>query len=107
MSEPVACFLYELIWVHLYLINTDDEKVIEYLKVFTFLSREEIEEIALEQQNAPEKRIAQQALAKEIITDLEDKGYKLPCGLIPMCEVVNKLNININYLQNMVWMEVK
>ena len=46
-------------------------------------------------------------IRKEIITDLEDKGYKLPCGLIPMCEVVNKLNININYLQNMVRMEVK
>lgn len=46
-------------------------------------------------------------IRKEIITDLEDKGYKLPCGLIPMCEVVNKLNININYLQNMVRTEVK
>ena len=46
-------------------------------------------------------------IRKEIITDLEDKGYKLPGGLIPMCEVVNKLNININYLQNMVRMEVK
>lgn len=46
-------------------------------------------------------------IRKEIITDLEDKGYKLPCGLIPMCEVINKLNININYLQNMVRMEVK
>lgn len=46
-------------------------------------------------------------IRKEIITDLEDKGYKLPCGLIPMCEVVNKSNININYLQNMVRMEVK
>ena len=46
-------------------------------------------------------------IRKEIITDLEDKGYKLPCGLIPMCEVVNKLNININYLQNMVRLEVK
>lgn len=46
-------------------------------------------------------------IRKEIITDLEHKGYKLPCGLIPMCEVVNKLNISINYLQNMVRMEVK
>ena len=46
-------------------------------------------------------------IRKEIIADLEDKGYKLPCGLIPMCEVVNKLNININYLQNMVRMEIK
>lgn len=40
-------------------------------------------------------------IRKEIITNLENKGYKLPYGLIPMCEVVNKLNININYLQNM------
>lgn len=46
-------------------------------------------------------------IRKEIITNLEDKGYKLPCGLIPMCEVVNKLNININYLQNMGRMELK
>ena len=46
-------------------------------------------------------------IRKEIITDLEDKGYKLPCGLIPMCEVVNKLNININYLQNIVRREIK
>lgn len=46
-------------------------------------------------------------IRKEIISDLEDNGYKLSCGLIPMCEVVNKLNININYLQNMVRMEIK
>ena len=46
-------------------------------------------------------------IRKEIITDLEDKGYKLPCGLISMCEVVNKLNIDINYLQNMGRMELK
>lgn len=46
-------------------------------------------------------------IRKEIIIDLEDKGYKLPCGLIPMCEVVNKLNININYLKNMGRMELK
>lgn len=46
-------------------------------------------------------------IRKEIITDLEDKSYKLSCGLIPMCEVVNKLNININHLQNMVRMKIK
>lgn len=46
-------------------------------------------------------------IRKEIITDLEDKGYKLPGGLIPMCEVVDKLNININYLQNMARMRIR
>lgn len=33
-------------------------------------------------------------IRKEIITDLTYQGYKLPCNLMPMCEVVNKLNIN-------------
>lgn len=44
-------------------------------------------------------------IRKEIITDLEDKGYKLPCGLIPMCEVVNKLNIKVPYLKDMAELE--
>lgn len=46
-------------------------------------------------------------IRKAIINDLENKVYKLPCGLIPMCEVVNKLNININYLQNITRMDLK
>lgn len=46
-------------------------------------------------------------IRKEIINYLENKGYKLPCGLIPMCEVVNKLNINIDYLQNITRMDLK
>ena len=53
-----------------YLINTDDEMIIHYLKVFTFLTKEEIEEIEKEHLASPEKRIAQQTLAKCIITDL-------------------------------------
>lgn len=53
-----------------YLVNVDDSMVISYLKIFTFLSREEIE--LLEQQNNenPGKRDAHKRLAKEIITDL-------------------------------------
>lgn len=46
-------------------------------------------------------------IRKEIITDLTDQGYKLPCNLIPMCEVVNKLNINVPYLKEMAHMENK
>lgn len=56
-----------------YLINTDDEMVIHYLKVFTFLSKEEIEKIEKEQLHHPESRVAQKALAREIITDLHGK----------------------------------
>lgn len=53
-----------------YLINSDDAKVEEYLKVFTFLTKEEIESIMKEHNEAPHLRIAQKALAKEFITDL-------------------------------------
>jgi tyrosyl-tRNA synthetase len=47
-------------------INTDDRDVIKYLKYFTFLSKEEIEQLERELQEAPEKRTAQKALAEEV-----------------------------------------
>ena len=56
--------------IYQYLINSSDEKVEEYLKVFTFLSKEEIEKVMSEHKECPEKRMAQKTLAKEIITDL-------------------------------------
>lgn len=47
-------------------INTDDADVIKFLKYFTFLSRERIEELEAELQQAPEKRVAQRELAREV-----------------------------------------
>ena len=59
--------------IYQYLINTDDSKVIEYLKVFTFLSKEEIEKLEAKHKEHPELREAHKALAREIITDLHGK----------------------------------
>ncbi|MBR3524195.1 MAG: tyrosine--tRNA ligase [Bacilli bacterium] len=59
--------------IYQYLINTADSKVEEYLKVFTFLTKEEIEDTMAKHNAAPEKRIAQQTLAREFITDLHGK----------------------------------
>ena len=56
-----------------YLINSSDEKVEEYLKVFTFLSKEEIEDVMKRHNEKKEERIAQKTLAKEFITDLRGK----------------------------------
>ena len=56
-----------------YFVNVDDTKVIEFLKVFTFLSREEIEKLAESVKNEPEKRLAQKTLAYEVIKDLHGK----------------------------------
>ncbi|MBE6149498.1 MAG: hypothetical protein E7170_02105 [Firmicutes bacterium] len=46
-------------------------------------------------------------IRKEIKVELEDKGYTLPNNLLPMCEVVNKLRINIPYLQKMSKLETQ
>ena len=56
-----------------YLINTDDAKVEEYLKVYTFLTPEEIMNIVKEHNEHPELRIGQKTFAREFITDLHGK----------------------------------
>lgn len=56
-----------------YLINSDDKCVIDYLKKLTFLSKEEIESIEIEHNKAPELRLAQKTLAREVITFLHGK----------------------------------
>ena len=57
-----------------YFINLEDDSIVDYLKKLTFLSKEAIEKIEKEHQNNPEERIAQKALAKEIITDLHGEA---------------------------------
>ena len=59
--------------IYQYLLNSSDEKVEEYLKVYTFLTKEEIELLIKKHQTAPEKRLAQKELAKHFITDLRGK----------------------------------
>jgi tyrosyl-tRNA synthetase len=60
--------------IYQYLVNSDDSKVEEYLKVFTFLTPDEIMEIMKKHNEAPENRLAQKALAKEFITDLHGQA---------------------------------
>lgn len=47
-------------------LNTDDRDVINYLKYFTWLGREEIEQFSYELESAPEKRNPQKKLAREM-----------------------------------------
>ena len=51
-----------------FFINSEDSKVIDYLKFLTFLSREEIEELEKKNMEAPHLREAHKRLAKEVIT---------------------------------------
>ncbi len=51
-----------------FFINSEDSKVIDYLKFLTFLSKEEIEELEKKNAEAPHLREAHKRLAKEVIT---------------------------------------
>ncbi len=47
-------------------LNTDDRDIVRYLKFFTFLTREAIDELARATSAVPERREAQRALAREV-----------------------------------------
>ena len=53
-----------------FLVNSEDAKVIDYLKKLTFLTKEEIDALEEKVKTEPHKREAQKALAKEVVTFL-------------------------------------
>lgn len=53
-----------------FLINVEDSMVISYLKIFTFLTKEEIDKLEISNNENPHLREAHKALAREIIKDL-------------------------------------
>lgn len=53
-----------------FLVNSEDEKVIDYLKKLTFLSKEEIDALEEKVKIEPHFREAQKTLAKEVVTFL-------------------------------------
>ena len=56
-----------------FFLNSEDSKVIEYLKKLTFLSVEEINELEKKHLEHPEYREAHKALAREVITFLHGR----------------------------------
>lgn len=53
-----------------FFLNVEDEMVIDYLKIYTFLTKEEIEEIERKHKENPHLREAHKMLAHEVITFL-------------------------------------
>ena len=47
-------------------LNTDDRDTVKYLKFFTFLEEDRVAALAAELESAPEKRVAQRELAREV-----------------------------------------
>ena len=60
-----------------FFLNVEDCMVIDYLKKYTFLSKEEIDKLAESTEKEPEKRLAHKTLAKEIVTFLHgEEAYE-------------------------------
>ncbi|MDP6779891.1 MAG: tyrosine--tRNA ligase, partial [Candidatus Latescibacteria bacterium] len=55
-------------------IQADDQDVIRFLKFFTFLARDEIQNLEEEVRERPEKREAHRALAREVTTLVHDEA---------------------------------
>lgn len=53
---------------HQFWLNVEDEKVVEMLRIFTFLSREEIDDLEAQTAEKPFLRAAQKRLADEVTT---------------------------------------
>lgn len=65
MTSPYAWYQYFL--------NANDADVVKYLRWFTFLTQEELEEMATEVAERPNKRVAQRRLAQEMTTLVHGK----------------------------------
>lgn len=74
-----------------FLVNSEDEKVIDYLKKLTFLKKEGIDALEESMKTEAHLRAAQKALAKEVVTFLhgEDEYHKA----IKITEALFKGNI--------------
>ncbi len=57
-----------------YWLNTSDEDAVKYIRLFTLLSREEIEALVTEHQNTPHLRVLQKALAKDVTCRVHSEG---------------------------------
>lgn len=75
-----------------HLINTDDAKVEEYLKVFTFLEPDEIINIMEKHNKEPHLRIAQKALTECVITDIRGKEEYEKAKHISECLFSDKIS---------------
>ncbi|ACF07212.1 tyrosyl tRNA synthetase [Metamycoplasma arthritidis] len=71
MTSPFA--------IYQFLLNRSDEKVEEYLNWLTFLSQEEIKKVIDQAKNNKAARLAQKALAYEVVKDIHSQEIAEQC----------------------------
>ena len=90
-----------------FLLNSEDVMVIDYLKRFTFLNKEEIDDIEKDHLVAPEKRLAHKTLAYEVVKflhgeeeankarDISEEVFKTGVSDMMPSQEINDANITI------------
>ena len=76
-----------------YLINASDELVEDYLKIFTFFTKEEIENIMKKHLEHPELRTAQKTLGHENVKDLTEKEINDVFKGAPSIEIEGEMTL--------------
>ena len=84
-----------------FFVNVEDEKVIDYLKFLTFLSKEEIEELEKSNNENPHLREAHKKLAEEVITFLHGhEAYEEAVRITDALFSGNIKELNVNEIEN-------
>jgi len=84
-----------------FFVNVEDEKVIDYLKFLTFLSKEEIEELEKSNNENPHLREAHKKLAEEVITFLHGHdAYEEAVRITEALFSGNIKELNITEIEN-------
>lgn len=84
-----------------FFINSEDDKVIDYLKFLTFLSKEDIEELEEKNKTQPHLREAHKALAKEVITFIHgEEAYQEALDISQMLFSGKIQNLTLEQVQS-------
>ncbi len=81
-------------------MNVMDDDAVRFLKIFTFLSLDEIEEIRKQFEAAPHKRLAQKILAREVVTLVHgEKAYLEALNITEQLFAGNIKNLSVKELK--------
>lgn len=81
-------------------MNVMDDDAVRFLKIFTFLSLDEIEEIRKQFEVAPHERLAQKILAREVVTLVHgEKAYQEALNITEQLFAGNIKNLSVKELK--------
>jgi len=81
-------------------MNVMDADAVRFLKIFTFLSLDEIEDIRKEFEAAPHERLAQKVLAREVVTLVHgEEAYKEALNITEQLFAGNIKNLSVKELK--------